>query len=96
MDNESFLKLEKEGSVAWLVLNRPKQRNTMTMEFFQEIRRLFEELDADPDVRVIVIRAEGKALPRVWILLRRSLCSGMARPFTVNGSVEKYWNCKPV
>jgi enoyl-CoA hydratase/carnithine racemase len=61
MDNESFLNLEKEGSVAWLVLNRPKQRNTMTMEFFQEIRRLFEELDADPDVRVIVIRAEGKS-----------------------------------
>jgi enoyl-CoA hydratase/carnithine racemase len=61
MDNESFLKLEKEGSLAWLVLNRPKQRNTMTMEFFQEIRRLFEELDADPDVRVIVIRAEGKS-----------------------------------
>ena len=61
MDNESFLKLEKEGSVAWLVLNRPEQRNTMTMEFFQEIRRHFEELDANPDVRVIVIRAEGKS-----------------------------------
>jgi enoyl-CoA hydratase len=61
MDNESFPKLEKEGSVAWLVLNRPKQRNTMTLEFFQEIRRLFEDLDADPDVLVIVIRAEGKS-----------------------------------
>jgi enoyl-CoA hydratase len=47
--------------VAWLVLNRPEQRNTMTMEFFQEIRRHFEELDANPDVRVIVIRAEGKS-----------------------------------
>ena len=61
MENESFPRLEKRGHVAWLVLNRPQQRNTMTMEFFQEIRRLFEELDADPDVRVIVIRSEGKS-----------------------------------
>ena len=61
MENESFLKVEKIGHVAWLVLNRPKQRNTMTMEFFQEMRRIFEEFDADIDVRVVVIRAQGKS-----------------------------------
>jgi enoyl-CoA hydratase len=61
MENESFLKVEKTGHVAWLILNRPKQRNTMTMEFFQEIHRLFEAFDEDDDVRVVVIRAEGKS-----------------------------------
>lgn len=61
METESFLKVEKIGHIAWLVLNKPEQRNTMTMEFFREIRRLFEEFDADPDVRVVVIRAEGKS-----------------------------------
>ena len=61
MENESFLKVEKIGPVAWLILNRPKQRNTMTMEFFQEISRLFEAFDEDDDVRVVVIRAEGKS-----------------------------------
>ncbi len=61
MENESFLKVEKIGHVAWLILNRPKQRNTMTMEFFQEMRRIFEEFDADADVRVVVIRAQGKS-----------------------------------
>jgi len=61
MENESFLKVEKTGHVAWLILNRPKQRNTMTMEFFQEIRRLFEAFDEDDDVRVVVIRALGKS-----------------------------------
>ena len=61
MEYETFLKIEKTGHVVWLVLNRPEKRNTMTMEFFQEIRRLFEELDADPDVRVVVIKAEGKS-----------------------------------
>lgn len=61
MENESFLKVEKTGHVAWLILNRPKQRNTMTLEFFQEIRRLFKAFDEDGDVRVVVIRAEGKS-----------------------------------
>ena len=61
MENESFLKVEKSGHVAWLILNRPKQRNTMTLEFFQEIRRLFKVFDEDGDVRVVVIRAEGKS-----------------------------------
>lgn len=61
MENESFLKVEKNGHVAWLILNRPKQRNTMTMEFFQDIRRLFAAFDEDEDVRVVVIRAEGKS-----------------------------------
>lgn len=55
------LKVEKSGHVAWLVLNRPRQRNTMTPEFFDEITRCFEEFDADPEVRVVVIRAEGKS-----------------------------------
>ena len=61
MENESFLKVEKIGHIAWLVLNKPKQLNTMTLEFFQEMRRIFEEFDADADVRVVVIRAEGKS-----------------------------------
>jgi len=61
MENESLLKVEKIGHVAWLVLNRPQQRNTMTLEFFQEMRRIFEEFDADAGVRVVVIRAEGKS-----------------------------------
>ncbi len=61
MENESTLKVEKIGHIAWLVLNRPQQRNTMTLEFFQEMRRIFEEFDADAGVRVVVIRAEGKS-----------------------------------
>jgi enoyl-CoA hydratase/carnithine racemase len=56
---DSF-KLEKEGNVAWLVLNRPEKRNTMTAEFFAELQQAFGSLDEDAEVRAIVIRAEGK------------------------------------
>ena len=61
VSSQPCLKVEKSGHVAWLVLNRPQQRNTMTMEFFEEITRCFEEFDADPEVRVVVVRAEGKS-----------------------------------
>ncbi|HQI01467.1 MAG TPA: crotonase/enoyl-CoA hydratase family protein [Deltaproteobacteria bacterium] len=60
MKEDSLLRVEKTGYVTWLILNRPGQRNTMTMEFFREITRLFEEFGADADVRAVVIRAEGK------------------------------------
>ncbi len=34
---ESSFKIEKEGNVAWLILNRPEKRNSMTWEFFAEL-----------------------------------------------------------
>ncbi|HOX16392.1 MAG TPA: enoyl-CoA hydratase-related protein [Smithellaceae bacterium] len=61
MENESFPKVEKIGHIAWLVLNKPKQLNAMTPEFFREMRRIFEAFDVDADVRVVVIRAQGKS-----------------------------------
>ena len=57
---ESSFKIEKEGNVAWLILNRPEKRNSMTWEFFAELAESFRVFDEDPEVRAIVIRAEGK------------------------------------
>lgn len=57
---ESSFKIEKEGNVAWLILNRPEKRNTMTWEFFTELAELFTAFDDDPEVRAVVVRAEGK------------------------------------
>ncbi len=55
------LKIEREGHVAWVILDRPERRNAMTMEFFGELTRIFKELDCDPEVRAVVIRAEGRS-----------------------------------
>jgi enoyl-CoA hydratase len=57
---ESNLRVEKQGNIAWLILSRPEKRNTMNWEFFSDLRESFALLDAEPDVRAIVIRAEGK------------------------------------
>lgn len=59
-DNDLF-KIEKDGYITWLTLNRPEKRNTMTMAFFSILIDIFKEFDEDPEVRVVVIKAEGKS-----------------------------------
>ena len=53
-------KVEKDGHVAWLILNRPEKRNAMGLDFFSLLGEHMRCFDEDPDIRVVVIRAEGK------------------------------------
>lgn len=50
-----------EGHVAWLTLNRPKVLNAINKPMLDELTHAFDELDANEDVRVVVIRGEGRA-----------------------------------
>lgn len=59
MSRNDFFKVNKEGHIAWLILNRPEKRNSMNLESFSSLREIFSRLDKDLDVRVVVIRAEG-------------------------------------
>jgi enoyl-CoA hydratase len=55
------LKLERHGSVGWLINNRPHALNAMTGKMREEFAGAWLELDADPAVRVIVHTGEGRA-----------------------------------
>ncbi len=57
---ENNFRIEREDGIAWLILNRPEQRNTMTWDFFSDLQENFTLFDADAKVRAVVIRAEGK------------------------------------
>ena len=61
MTETDNFKIEQKDHVAWLTLNRPDKRNTMGLAFFREIGELFDGFDRNPDVRVVVIKAEGKS-----------------------------------
>jgi len=61
MSEKSAFKVEREEHLGWLVLNRPEKRNAMATEFFDELARVFADFDRDPEVRVVVIRAEGES-----------------------------------
>ncbi len=55
------LKLERRGPVGWLLNNRPDRLNAMNADMRDEFAVAWRELDADPEVRVIVHTGEGKA-----------------------------------
>ncbi len=61
MSDQEPLKVERDGHVAWLILNRPEKRNTMNQAFFAGMVEQFARFDADPEVRVVIVRAEGKS-----------------------------------
>lgn len=54
------LKREHEGRVAWIVLNRPHRLNAWTGRMHTEYRWLVQQLDADPEVGVIVVTGAGR------------------------------------
>jgi enoyl-CoA hydratase len=53
--------VERRGPVGWLINNRPDQLNAMSAQMRDEFAVAWKELDADPDVRVIVHTGEGRA-----------------------------------
>jgi enoyl-CoA hydratase/carnithine racemase len=55
------LKLERHGPVGWLINNRPEQLNAMNNAMRDEFALAWLELEADPQVRVIVHTGEGRA-----------------------------------
>ena len=55
-----------DGGVATIRLNRPDRRNALNTAVLSGLRALFDRLDDDHAVRVVVVRGEGKAF-----------CSGM-------------------
>lgn len=53
---EKVLYIEKEDSIATIVINRPEKRNAFTLEMWVTLSELLEELAADEQVKVVVIR----------------------------------------
>ncbi len=58
--------VEKSDGVGWLILNRPDAGNAFDALMLDELESAWADLDADPDVRVIVNTSNG-----------RSFCTGM-------------------
>jgi enoyl-CoA hydratase/carnithine racemase len=53
------LVFERRERVAWVTFNRPDARNAMTFDMYDDLHDLCEQVDKDPDVRVLVLRGAG-------------------------------------
>ena len=58
---EAPVLVRADGPVARLTLNRPENRNALSLELMEELIARLHRLSEDPDVRVIVVDAVGPA-----------------------------------
>ena len=56
---ETLLLDRPSPGVLWVTLNRPDRMNAMTNVMFAELEQLAEDVDADDDVRVVVLTGAG-------------------------------------
>ncbi|WP_028324647.1 crotonase/enoyl-CoA hydratase family protein [Desulfatirhabdium butyrativorans] len=59
MTTEFPIRMDIDGHVASIVLNRPEKKNRMGLDFFPTLETLVQKAEAEPDVRAIILRAEG-------------------------------------
>ena len=52
--------VEREGALGWLVFDHPERRNAISHEMWEALPDAARSLDADPDVRVVVLRGAGE------------------------------------
>jgi enoyl-CoA hydratase/carnithine racemase len=52
--------VEKREQIGFITLNRPQAMNTFNVPFARELNDALREMEADPEVRVVVIDANGK------------------------------------
>ncbi len=56
----SDILVEREGSIATIVFNRPRMRNAISLAMWIEVARLTDELGKDDGVRAVVYRGAGR------------------------------------
>lgn len=55
------VKVDVDGGIAWVTLNRPEKRNAMSPTLNREMRDVLETVEQDADAKVLVLTGEGSA-----------------------------------
>jgi enoyl-CoA hydratase len=72
--------LERDGSLAWLTLNRPEKLNAINPAMLQELDAALAELKGDDGVRVVALRGAGRAFSSGFDLSPRPASSPQPAP----------------
>lgn len=60
MTEFTYYSIDKKGPVAWVFLNRPEKKNAMNPPAWEEAPEVFRKLDADPEIRAIILAGKGE------------------------------------
>lgn len=55
------IRIDREGPVDWLILNRPESLNAINTQMVTDLRDYFGGLLENTDTRIVVMRGEGRA-----------------------------------
>jgi len=59
MTSGEHLLVEREGAVVTVIMNRPDARNAMDLEMLARMADAWQQIDADPEVRVAILTGAG-------------------------------------
>jgi enoyl-CoA hydratase len=80
----TVITLEKQNLIGTLTLNRPEKLNAMTPALITEFGDAINQVDKDPEIKVLVIRGAGRAFSTGYDL-SGGWGSGSSQPLTIEG-----------
>lgn len=57
---EDLILRETRGRIGFVILNRPDEMNTFTLPFAKQLAATLREMENDPEIDVVVVKANGK------------------------------------
>ena len=81
MSNSDLVRVEISAGVASVVLNRPEQRNAINPDMAAALRAAFDQIEANPEVRVSILSGAG-----------RVFCAGMDLKSFTKGEADAILN----
>ena len=59
--NDNSILVSRDGPLGWIRINRPERLNALSGDMREQLERALRELDADDDVRVVLVTGAGRA-----------------------------------
>ena len=79
----STITLEKHDLIGTLTLNRPEKLNAMTPALIAEFADALNQVERDPEIKVLIIRGAGRAFSTGYDLTG-GWSEGSSKPFTID------------
>jgi len=51
--------MQKDGPLGWIIFNQPEKRNAVSQEMWEMVPEMVQDLEGDPEIRVIILRGAG-------------------------------------
>jgi len=91
------IKYEKQGPLAWLILNRPDKLNAINATMVAELNQALDKAERDDEVRVIMLKGEGRAFSAGFDLEMESEASdrdALRRELKASFDIiMRFWDC---